>query len=356
MTPPAVVRMLVERELLKTAEILDGGIVVEDLRGLGTSFRVRLGDGRTLIVKTAARGSEDWQRREATTLAALVREPDIAGVLPAVAAIDTDAGTLVMGAAPAARTLRDVAERGAISAELAAALGDALARLHRLPLTTAAAAASRAPWQLALAEPDLALYQLASHAGLALVETIQAHPSFVRALDELRGAWRPTALVHHDLRWDNVIVSGGTADAPATITLIDWEHARPGDPAWDLGCVFGEFLNGWLDALGPPAAGANAPASEQVLAAMRPAIRACWASYAAGSGLAGAPAAAVLGRATRYAAVWVAGSRFERLRTQAALGEPDRRALQLALNVLERPGEAAIAILGIGSPADRDRA
>ncbi|MEA2690079.1 MAG: Phosphotransferase enzyme family [Candidatus Eremiobacteraeota bacterium] len=53
-----------------------------------------------------------------------------------------------------------------------------------------------------------------------------------------RRALVPTAFLHGDVRWENVIVAG---DDEAV--LIDWEDAGRGAPAWDVGCLFASFAS-----------------------------------------------------------------------------------------------------------------
>jgi aminoglycoside phosphotransferase (APT) family kinase protein len=69
------------------------------------------------------------------------------------------------------------------------------------------------------------------------LSALDHRPLVTAAVAELR---RPVGgcLVNHDLKWDNVVLTG-PAQQPV---LLDWELAGLGDPAWDLGCLLAEHL------------------------------------------------------------------------------------------------------------------
>ena len=69
------------------------------------------------------------------------------------------------------------------------------------------------------------------------LSSLDSRPLVTDAAAELR---RPVGgcLVNHDLKWDNVVLTGPTQQP----VLVDWELAGLGDPAWDLGCLLAEHL------------------------------------------------------------------------------------------------------------------
>jgi thiamine kinase-like enzyme len=85
------------------------------------------------------------------------------------------------------------------------------------------------PWVLRLFDGDAPddLWRFPSI--LPLLRKAAARPALVRGLRRARGAWRELALIHGDLKHDNLL-----RDGAGHYALIDWEMARIGDPAWDL--------------------------------------------------------------------------------------------------------------------------
>jgi len=135
---------------------------------------------------------------------------------------------------------------------------------------------------------------------------------------------------------------------------VDWELARLGDPCWDTGVFLGEYLLSWL--ISTPIAGQNAPTrllalSKYPLERMQPAIRTFWPTYSRKMGLDAATSEAWLLRSVRYAAAWLIQAAYEQDRSTTQLSGNTLSLLQLSLNILRRPAEAASSLLGI--PVER---
>jgi Phosphotransferase enzyme family len=78
----------------------------------------------------------------------------------------------------------------------------------------------------------------------------QRFPSLSRAIVELRDAITPSCLVHNDLKINNILLDlNWQQSGSQVIRLIDWENADWGDPAFDLGCILGSYLEIWLNGL-----------------------------------------------------------------------------------------------------------
>ncbi len=105
-----------------------------------------------------------------------------------------------------------------------------------------------------------------SAAGLELIRIVQRTEGFGELLDGLRATWVPTALIHGDVKWSNVlVVDAGTPQE--SIKLIDWESAMVGDPSWDVGSALSQYLSFWLFSI--PLTGGEAPERFPELAAYR---------------------------------------------------------------------------------------
>jgi aminoglycoside phosphotransferase (APT) family kinase protein len=198
-------------------------------------------DGSEVIVQRQRAGDE----RDMSIEAGVVRAAWDAGVpvpeVLAFVAADGPAGGATMitrrveGETIARKILRDE-QYGEARSGLAAGLGRALARVHRID--------PRQTPGLLDADPLLTLRERVDEIG-------HPHPAFELAfkwLDENRpDSSRRTAVVHGDFRLGNVIVSPGGLAA-----VIDWELAHLGDPIEDLGWL---CIPAWRFGSPLPAAG-----------------------------------------------------------------------------------------------------
>lgn len=341
------------RRGLRPSRVVDGNVVVEDASSRNPNLRVLSAGGPGYLLKQAD-GPE--------AVAALAHEARVCRLLrsipggrvrrflPAPGAFDRREGLLVVELLPGARDLREHQRRiGRFPPWVAATVGRAMAALHTDTRDRLRRLPSRSPWILAIHHPDLALYREMSGASVELVKAVQGQPELCRALDELRQGWRPSALLHHDLRWENVLVCGSRAGGERRrVKIVDWELAGRGDPCWDVGCALSEYFASWLLAgalLEPP--GGFAPARGFPLAAMQPALAACWRTYALGMRLDAARSARWLVRSLRYTAARLVQTAYEHAQLSSGLGPELVRLLQFAANVMSRPAEASVHVAGI---------
>lgn len=121
---------------------------------------------------------------------------------------------------------------------LLAAMHRATARHLRQPDMAGDAGINRTvPWILRLVDGDSPAELWSNPLITDVLAQIIARPELVAGLRRARAAWRPVGLIHGDCKLDNVIIA-----ADGAIRLIDWEMARHGDPAWDLGALSHRLL------------------------------------------------------------------------------------------------------------------
>lgn len=348
-----VVGYLVDRGLLDEASVVDGGVVVRNASSRNRNYIAERRDGPGLVLKqgigalavaTVAHEARVYQML-------LDAGGELAPTLVPFHGYDAVRGVLALGLVEGrdlrAQHLRD----GVFAPNLAAALGRSLGTLHRLTARDEVAAGpEHAPWVLSLHRPSLSVFRDTSAAGIEVIKIVQGAAGFGAQLDALRAGWRLAALVHNDVKWDNCIVS--EAGGRPGLKLIDWESAAHGDPCWDVGSALSQYLTFWLFSI--PVTGATPPAQFPRLAGhpletMQPAMRACWAAYAAELDRA-ADADEVLLRGVRLAAARLVQSAFEAAQVSDALTSGLVLHLQLALNMLERPRDAIVHLLGLPTP------
>ena len=84
---------------------------------------------------------------------------------------------------------------------------------------------------------------------------------------------------------------------------------------------------------------------------MQPAIRACWQAYVSRLGLDEATADIWLRDAVRFSAARLVQTAFEATQVSTELTSGISLHLQLSINMLQRPREAAAHLLGLRQPA-----
>jgi aminoglycoside phosphotransferase (APT) family kinase protein len=340
------VTYLLDRGLLTPQALLDDDLIVRDASSRNRNFRVETRTGPSYLLKQAV-GQESLLTvaNEAAAYERLAVDGNgLAEFVPRSFGFDAENGLLVLELVKDAADLRTHhSAEGRFSAGPAAAVGRALGLLHRATRFPAEAAPDEAASILGLHRPDSNIFRDVSAASLSLIRIVQQAPGFSAALDRVRAGWRKEALIHGDVKWDNLLVVAEGTDAER-VKLVDWEGAMAGDPAWDIGSALSHYLSFWIFSI--PVTGELPPERFPELAAypldaMKPAVRACWTAYA------DVVPDASLQRAIELAAVRLVQTAYEVSQLQQQLLSPVVLHLQLAHNVLDRPLDAAERLLGL---------
>jgi aminoglycoside phosphotransferase (APT) family kinase protein len=349
-----VVPYLLAHNLVTARAVVDGSLRIVDRSGRNRVFVVTANGERGLVVKQARDGEPGGTGHEAAVLERLrAADRRFTTRLPAPVFYDAAAGILVLEAARDPQDLRRRHARGRYSREIAAQVGRTLGLLHATPPAVLRDRAG--PWGgrlgLRMHRPSLRDAVELTSAAIDLVGAIQRSDELCTALDALRASPRDDALVHGDVRWDNLLSAGapnGTSARRGRVLLLDWECAGTGDPSQDVGAFFGEYLHDWIRSI--PIVDADDPgrliaSAGRPLVRMRPAIGAFWQAYRGPAG--GERAALLLRRAVRFAAVRVLAAAYEESLTRNVLSGSAHFALQLSTNILRRPDRAIAHLLGL---------
>lgn len=181
------------------------------------------------------------------------------------------------------------------------------------------------PWALWAMRPGTVEVRLTSGATDELLQALRTERGAADRLVELQAGHRTDTFVHGDLRSNNVLRDGDQ------LTAIDWEDAGCGDHRWDVAAPLAEAVATWAR----DAVGLQGQALVSSTAPLGVFARALVAEYAGAD-----HRAAEL----RTFVPWV-GARLLQLAIEAAQTRPTltseaRQLAQLAVNVLDRPGDA----------------
>lgn len=357
-----VVPYLLGRDLIAKSALVQGDFRIVDVSRRNYNLKVISSRGPSYLIKQGLGGNRATVSQEASIYRWLAVKSDsgISQYLPRFHLYDEGRSVLVLELLKDAQNLRQHQTRsGRFSVALARSIGDTLASLH----STALLAGAREngvhlrrdpPWILSLHQPGTSLLREASGANIRLVKTIQKNHELGRRLDELRASWRPNALLHCDLRWDNWLIARREGRGIGRLALIDWELVSMGDAAWDVGSAIADYLGAWIFSI--PITGEEPPVrylelTRYPLRSMRPAIRALWGAYRRRA-VPSVEASEFLIRAVRYAAARLLQAGYEQLQSSPQFTGTIVCLVQLTLNILRRTEEALVQLLGLPPGSD----
>jgi hypothetical protein len=354
LTHTDVVAYLIERGLLDPDAIPEQDLHVLDVSGRNRVFVVTGSGTVGYVVKQSDPRDVDLLAREPAVLRQVVAaDPRLAGHVPTPVSFDALRHALVCELVPDAMDLGAYHARGRFPPSLARRVGGTLALVHAMgpdAIDRFPVARDAAPLGLLPNPPSLDLLLTLSDAGVRLLGLLQVSTELCERLAELEGSRHEASLIHGDMRPSNCIAFPRPGARRRTrIALVDWEAARAGDPHVDLGAVLGEYLHAWLWSISVLDGSdlAQTPRhARHPLRAMQPAIRAFWRTYLDEQRRGAGPRPS-LRRAIEFSAGHLVGVAFERAQTESSLDPRTGLALQLSLNILRRPTEAAAHLLGL---------
>lgn len=288
--------------------------------------------GRHVVVRAALAGGETYVIKTGPSAAAVARErrwyrsfaaAETGGEASRFIDEDLDDCALVFAVHPAASDARDYAvTRQRLPADFGAGVARRLAALHARDVTDAPRAriAGASTWS---------------------ADAVQHAARLVACCTGVQAALPASALVHGDVRWENAIVCDGVREP----SLIDWEDAGLGAPAWDVGCLLASFASFAIRA--DARFGGAGPAAAALRAMLRGQAADAWRAYRASSEPARDPS--FLRDAVRCAGVRLAEAAFAPSASDLSL--PEIVALAAAsLEMLDDPAGAASRWYGLDDP------
>lgn len=363
LTTEDVIPFLLEQRCLTRKHVVDGALSVLDASRRNRNFKVINENGPSYFLKQGV-GSErsSTVAHEAGIYRFLQAIPgyqqEVAEFMPRFHRYVPEQGILVLELCREGQSLIEFFQlHNGVPQYWAKLLGKALGKLHKLTgreeirKSYHKKLTSFMPFAFQLPCLNLKILAHISGANFELIKIINQSEEFCQLLEEIKKEWQYDALIHGDLRWDNCNVFSGSDFAPQKrLKIVDWEMAVLGDSCWDLGTVFGEYLNFWL--LSTPLTKETEPQQFLQLAAyplkkLQPSVRAFWESYRRQVKLDPAQSGNKLLRAVKYAGLKLIQAAYEGMQLHTKPTAQVIYLLQLSLNILKRPHEASVQLLGL---------
>jgi tRNA A-37 threonylcarbamoyl transferase component Bud32 len=353
-----LVHYLLERGLLDRRAVVDGDVMVVEGARRHHNYSVIRHQGTGLFVKQMQPDqafSAQTLQKEAACYVMMESDPALAEIhalMPRFRAYDPDRHLLVMDLIGGGENLTELHRRvNGFPEDVARCVGELLARYHQasmrdlLPRANTAIFQGQPPWILSFHLMTHGSMQNLSAANGQFMTILQSYPDFGQALDRVRAGWRRDALIHGDMKFDNVVVRAAQT-AEQTLHVVDWELADLGDPAWDVASILQAYLTWWIASLRSVPANETDDAAEYPLETIQPAIRAFWDAYVSSRRLGGRDAGAELERAVSYAGARMLQTVYESMAWAPALTQHAVWQVQACMNILKQPRAAATDLLG----------
>jgi thiamine kinase-like enzyme len=354
----AVVNHLTAAGLISPAALVSGDVTVTEVPRRNHNVKVVVRGAPSYFVKQAIDSSSRSSIAHEAEFYRFVSSSPVCGrlrtYLPQFFGYDEGAHLLIL---ELHETSRDLAEHNGLSHRLSTRLArqtaSALAELHKLTDFEKSISnptfKSDTPWVLSVHEPSLEMLGRISAGNLKLVRAIQYYSGFTDSLTRLSLEWNEARLVHFDIKSDNILVVRSPNGRWTRLTIVDWELVGLGDACWDIGSVFADYLVHWLLTI-PQVEGQSPEAQPQLgtlqLVRIQGALQAFWKEYAEQMSL-GNEADTWLIRSVKYAAARLLQRCYEHLQLSVDLPTASVRCLQVSQNMLLKPAEAAVRLLGL---------
>lgn len=360
-----VVSYLLEKDLIGTQSIIDGDLKLVDASRKNRNVKVLRAHGRSYILKqpnVADQYSARTIRREARLYSLVQNEGTflaLRSIIPKYFGFDAKENILIVEHIDNAQSLNEYnygLPAGEFPSEPAHQMGIMIARYHDafkeyVNHDKVSFLPRMFPSNFVVVRPGPDIFSRISPANLQLIKVIQKYPDLLEFLEHLYDDWSMETIMHGDMKWDNIILTDHKYDdMNFQMKIVDWELAQIGDPAWDIGGVFHDFITFWLYSL--PMSGKENPeqlvaSTEYPLQNMKNAIRSFWRGYTKTIGFKGQTSNDLLIRSARYCAARLIQKAYESHQSSAELSNTAFYMVQTSLNIMKNTDDAIIHLFGI---------
>lgn len=272
LTATNLLAYLTDVGLASGTDVVDHELSIFEIGRRNRNFRVIRTKGTSLFVKQVPVVVPETRlslMREAAAGQLALEEaglPALAAVTPRLHRYDPHHHVLVHEVIPQARCIAELLlHPTGIDTVLVGAVAATLGRIHNESsqpgslARVAPALTGEAPWIVEIGAKAESIMPSMQGASRELVAAIRCSPVLSAGLASLGHNWRRSALMHGDIKWDNIVVA--PAGDGGQIHFVDWELCNLGDPLWDVAGMMSALLQIWL--LGGALGGDSRPPQQQ---------------------------------------------------------------------------------------------
>jgi hypothetical protein len=356
---------LAERGLLEFESVVEGDFLIADQSSRNRNLRIVRRKSPGFFIKQVGQQAPEFlqsMQREAACYQLANENPDFQALLPLTPGFhyfDPINHILIIELLSDSESLWEYHRRvNCFPVEIAKLQGEKLGTYHRSVRMEAQNGNQRSglevfarqiPWILSIHETNPAYLNQVSRGNAQLIGIVQQYPEFQNALASIKQHWKYSALIHGDIKWENILLVTHNGAEPE-LRLIDWEIADIGDECWDAGAIIQAYLTFWVFSLplstGMPVAdaAANAPFSGDDI---KRALSAYWLSYAESRGLGQNTGRRMLIRSMNCAAARMIQTAYESIQSSPQMSPYALCKLQMSMNILRDPQAAVGDLMGL---------
>lgn len=356
--------VLLAQQLVSSSSFMAGDYEATSVTRRNRNIQVTTLDEGSYLIKQALDPASDNARTLQTEILfyryVIENRSDFLRYIAAPRLTDSDARVLVLDLLKDAKPLwqhyrslgADHLPFGAIGE-----LGKLLAAFHRTfslgdddPLP--AFLTRELPFGLRVNRPKPEVTGYIRQGGLQYLRRLQADHQVMQQWEQTVSMWSPDAIIHGDVKLDNILVLGATddddADSPADIRLVDWELVQIGDRAWDVAGVLQDFVFWWAISM-PDGRSATEMVQEAAfpIGKLKPGIRCFWDSYLENLAMPQPDRMAFLDKTVRLSGIRILQTAYEIASKFETLPPIAEVLMGMGKSILRKPDEAASKLFGL---------
>jgi len=349
---------LAERGLLKFESVVNGDFMIRDQTSRNRNLKVIRKKSPGFFIKQIIQRTPEYMEsmeREAACYRLAKQHPafrSLHSLLPEFHYFDPANYILILELLPNSESLWGFHQRaGKFPLEMGKLQGEKLGVYHgRIKLNGNKEELKpfprRIPWILSVHETHATYQSQLGGGNSQLIDILRQYPEFPAALAAIKADWKYTALIHGDIKWENMMIFRKDEESPLELKIIDWEIADIGDECWDVGGVLQAYLSFWIFSL-PLTEGPTAATSAFDTEGIKPAMAAFWTSYAAARNLDPNTSRQMLVRCMSCAAARIIQTAYESSLMAPQLSKYALCKLQMSMNILKDPSGAVRDLMGL---------
>ena len=351
---------MLAKQLVCSESVVDGDFAVINVSGRNRNFKVIRSSGSSYFVKQI----QFWDVQKIAMLQCeaacywLARnDRDFASLMPLTPEFyfyDPERQIIITRLITNGEDLWAYFRRlGKMPSEVTAELGALLGTYHRETGVTLTESPQSGifpriiPWILSPERRNSHPFKQLSPATVELFDLVENSSELSSALDELRDDWKPSTLMHGDLKLENCILFRNDSNSKFEFTIVDWELADIGDPCWDIASILQSFLSARIMSLPPY----EVPMSFRDMlthpsqTGLSESILSFWKQYVEKLRLEGEASQKLLERCLRYGAARMIQSAYEYMQFSPHLSTNALHLLEVSTDLLKNSANSVEQLL-----------